>query len=43
MLNQGQLKTGTANSDSHSLTDNTVGMPRNVVYDATSRPARAST
>ena len=31
-LNQGQLKTGTANSDSHSLTDNTVGMPRNVVW-----------
>ncbi|MBI3184857.1 MAG: CehA/McbA family metallohydrolase [Myxococcales bacterium] len=31
-LNQGQLKTGTANSDSHSLTDNTVGMPRNLVY-----------
>jgi hypothetical protein len=34
-LNQGQLKTGTANSDSHSLTDNTVGMPRNLVYAAT--------
>lgn len=32
MLNQGKVKTGTANSDSHSLTDNTVGMPRNVVY-----------
>jgi hypothetical protein len=31
-LNQGQLKTGTANSDSHSLADNTVGMPRNVVF-----------
>ncbi len=31
MLNQGKLRTGTANSDSHSLTDNTVGMPRNVV------------
>ena len=35
MLNQGRVKTGTANSDSHSLTDNTVGMPRNVVYAAT--------
>lgn len=32
MLNQGQLKAGTANSDSHSLTDNTVGVPRNVIY-----------
>jgi hypothetical protein len=30
-LNQGQLKTGTANSDSHSLVDNIIGMPRNVV------------
>ncbi|MFL5319441.1 MAG: hypothetical protein ACJ790_07270, partial [Myxococcaceae bacterium] len=27
--------TGTANSDSHSLTDNTVGVPRNVVYTDT--------
>lgn len=35
-LNQGQLKTGTANSDSHSLTDDTVGSPRNLVYAATS-------
>ncbi|MBM7115281.1 CehA/McbA family metallohydrolase [Archangium primigenium] len=32
VLGQGQLVTGTANSDSHSLTDNTVGMPRNIVY-----------
>lgn len=32
LLNQGQLKSGTANSDSHSLTDSTIGMPRNVVY-----------
>ncbi|MDP2276483.1 MAG: hypothetical protein Q8N23_14125 [Archangium sp.] len=30
-LSQGVLKTGTANSDSHSLTDNTVGMPQNLV------------
>lgn len=34
-LNIGQLKTGTANSDSHSLTDNTVGMPRNLVFAGT--------
>jgi hypothetical protein len=32
VLNQGQPVTGTANSDSHSLTDNTVGVPRNIVY-----------
>lgn len=32
MLNQGLLKTGTANSDSHSLVDSTIGMPRNVVW-----------
>lgn len=31
-LNQGLLKTGTANSDSHSLVDNTVGVPQNVVF-----------
>lgn len=35
MLGQGQLKTGTANSDSHSLTDNIVGVPRNVVHTST--------
>jgi hypothetical protein len=35
VLNQGQLKAGTANSDSHSLTDNTVGMPRNVIFAGT--------
>lgn len=35
VLNQGQLVTGTANSDSHGLTDNTVGVPRNVVYTDT--------
>jgi hypothetical protein len=34
-LNQGRLKTGTANSDSHSLTDNTAGVPLNVVTAAT--------
>ncbi|MEN9798006.1 MAG: hypothetical protein RL653_1702 [Pseudomonadota bacterium] len=31
-LSQGQLSTGTANSDSHGLVDNTVGVPRNVVF-----------
>lgn len=31
VLNQGRKKVGTANSDSHSLTDNTVGMPFNLV------------
>jgi hypothetical protein len=36
-LSQGQLATGTANSDSHGLTDNTVGVPRNVVYADTAR------
>ena len=35
VLNQGHLRTGTANSDSHSLTDNTAGMPRNVVWTST--------
>jgi hypothetical protein len=35
VLNQGQKKIGTANSDSHSLTDNTVGMPFNLVTAAT--------
>jgi hypothetical protein len=35
VLNQGRKKVGTANSDSHSLTDNTVGMPFNLVTAAT--------
>ncbi len=34
-LNQGQQKVGTANSDSHSLTDNTVGLPFNLVTTPT--------
>ncbi|MBL8910370.1 MAG: CehA/McbA family metallohydrolase, partial [Archangium sp.] len=34
-LNQGRVRTGTANSDSHSLTDNTVGVPQNLVFAAT--------
>jgi hypothetical protein len=36
LLNQGVVRAGTANSDSHSLTDNVLGTPRNVVWtDAT--------
>jgi hypothetical protein len=35
VLGQGQLVAGTANSDSHGLTDNTVGLPRNIVYTDT--------
>lgn len=35
LLNQGRLRTGTANSDSHGLTDNTVGSPRNLVFAGT--------
>jgi hypothetical protein len=35
MLNQGKLRTGTANSDSHSLVDSTAGVPLNVVTTAT--------
>ncbi len=31
LLNQGRVRTGTANSDSHSLTDSTVGVPQNLV------------
>jgi len=32
LLNQGVVRTGTANSDSHGLTDNVLGTPRNVVW-----------
>ena len=32
LLNQGILRTGTANADSHTLTDNVVGTPRTVVF-----------
>src|SRR5262249_30977750 len=35
MLNQGLFKTGTANSDSHGLTDDTIGSPRNFVLTDT--------
>lgn len=37
-LDQGILKTGTANSDSHSLTDSILGTPRNVVRTAAIAP-----
>lgn len=32
LLNHGVLRTGTANSDSHGLTDNVLGTPRNLVW-----------
>jgi hypothetical protein len=32
LLNQGIVRAGTANSDSHGLTDNIVGTPRNLVW-----------
>ena len=35
LLNQGEVRAGTANSDSHTLTDNVVGTPRNVVFTDT--------
>lgn len=34
-LNQGMVRTGTANSDSHTLTDSVVGTPRNLVWTDT--------
>ncbi len=37
MLNQGRPRTGTANSDTHSLGDNTAGSPRNLVHAATQK------
>lgn len=36
LLNQGILRGGTANSDSHTLVDNLLGVPRNVVFADTS-------
>lgn len=36
LLNQGVLRAGTANSDSHGLTDNVMGSPRNLVTTTTS-------
>jgi hypothetical protein len=35
LLNQGIVRAGTANSDSHTLTENVVGTPRNVVFTDT--------
>lgn len=35
LLNQGLLRAGTANSDSHTLVDNIVGTPRSLVYTST--------
>ncbi|MCB9685471.1 MAG: CehA/McbA family metallohydrolase [Alphaproteobacteria bacterium] len=35
LLNQGIVRAGTANSDSHSLTDNVLGTPRNLVWSDT--------
>jgi hypothetical protein len=32
LLSEGVVRAGTANSDSHSLTDNVLGTPRNVVF-----------
>ena len=39
LLNEGFLKAGTANSDSHSLLDNTVGSPRTLVKTPTQKGA----
>ena len=36
LLNQGIVRAGTANSDSHGLTDNVLGTPRNLVTTSTS-------
>ena len=36
LLNQGVVRAGTANSDSHGLTDNVLGSPRNIVSTTTS-------
>jgi hypothetical protein len=37
LLNQGIVRAGTANSDSHGLTDNVLGTPRNIVFTETTR------
>ncbi|MFZ9886065.1 MAG: CehA/McbA family metallohydrolase [Myxococcota bacterium] len=39
LLNQGFLRAGTANSDSHTLTDSLVGLPRTLVFTDTTRRA----
>jgi hypothetical protein len=36
LLNQGIVRAGTANSDSHTLTDNIMGVPRNIVFTSQS-------
>ncbi len=36
LLNQGVLRAGTANSDSHTLTESVIGFPRNLVWADTS-------
>jgi hypothetical protein len=38
-LSQGVARAGTANSDSHSLVDNVLGTPRNLVFTSTTREA----
>ncbi|MBI4818128.1 MAG: PHP domain-containing protein [Deltaproteobacteria bacterium] len=37
LLNEGVVRAGTGNSDSHGLTDNLVGTPRTLVWTATSK------
>lgn len=39
LLNQGVVRGGTANSDTHSLTENVTGLPRNLVWTDTTRGA----
>jgi hypothetical protein len=37
LLNEGVIRAGTANSDSHGLTDNVLGTPRNVVFTSATK------
>ena len=37
LLNQGIVRSGTANSDSHSLVENVLGTPRNLVFTTTTQ------
>lgn len=39
LLNQGYLRGGTANSDTHSLTENVLGTPRTLVWSDTTKEA----
>jgi hypothetical protein len=41
-LNQGKVYAGTANSDSHGLSDNAIGTPRNIVWASTAPGASFS-